>query len=50
VSGLFNWIAPIENQNISGRSFNLESGEIQSTEVIYKYQLKPDNIKEEKEN
>ena len=26
VGGLLNWISPVENQNVSGRSFDLKSG------------------------
>jgi len=39
VSEIFNWLAPAEPVNTIGRTFNLQSGKIASTEVTYKYKL-----------
>ncbi|PAV88407.1 hypothetical protein WR25_05993 isoform C [Diploscapter pachys] len=39
MGSLVNWFSPIdkEHQNIRGRSFNLKTGEMQSTDVLYKH-------------
>ncbi|VDN20561.1 unnamed protein product [Gongylonema pulchrum] len=41
MSSLVNWFSPLDKevQNIKGRSFDLKTGEIQSTEVYYKHRL-----------
>ena len=39
VGELFNWLAPIESHSAIGRTFNLQSGRIASTEVTYKYHM-----------
>uniref|UniRef100_A0A0R3RUH7 Pyridoxal-dependent decarboxylase domain-containing protein 1 n=1 Tax=Elaeophora elaphi TaxID=1147741 RepID=A0A0R3RUH7_9BILA len=41
MSSLVNWFLPLDKdlQNIKGRSFDLKTGQIQSTEVFYKHQF-----------
>lgn len=50
VGGLFNWIVPNQPPAITGRSFNLQSGKIASTEVIYKYHMQVDETNTETVN
>uniref|UniRef100_A0A1I7ZU56 Pyridoxal-dependent decarboxylase domain-containing protein 1 n=1 Tax=Steinernema glaseri TaxID=37863 RepID=A0A1I7ZU56_9BILA len=47
VGSLFNWFSPLDKevQNIRGRSFDLNTGMIQSTETIYKH-MQGDSIQE----
>ncbi|GMT35458.1 hypothetical protein PFISCL1PPCAC_26755, partial [Pristionchus fissidentatus] len=37
MGSLVNWFSPIEHPSIKGRSFNLKTGEIQATDVLYKH-------------
>lgn len=39
VGGLFSWISPSPSVNNVGRTFNLQSGKILTTETIYKYHI-----------
>lgn len=47
VNGFFNWFTPAQN-NSTGRTFNLQSGKIASTDVIYKYHMQVEEIDEQK--
>jgi hypothetical protein len=48
LNDVLNWWGPTET-NVTGRSFNLQSGEIKSTEVTYKYHMQVEE-NGEKEN
>ena len=51
VGGIFNWLAPTEPITTTGRSFDLQSGKVASTETTLKYymQINTDELKIEKE-
>ncbi|ELU10486.1 hypothetical protein CAPTEDRAFT_223791 [Capitella teleta] len=39
VGSIFNWLSPPAKEAAKGRSFNLSSGKIETTESIYKYHM-----------
>lgn len=47
VNELFNWIAPISNKKIPGRSLNLDSGKVDTTEVFYASKMQVKSKKED---
>ena len=39
VGSFYNWLLPMENNKIKGRSLNLNEGKLETTENIYKCQM-----------
>ena len=50
VGGLFSWISPSPSVNTIGRTFNLQSGKILSTETTYKYHVQVEEANENELN
>ncbi len=50
VNGLLDWIAPLDQtKTSSGRTFNLQSGKIANTDVIYKYHMQVEQTDQQAE-
>jgi hypothetical protein len=50
VNGIFSWLAPAQSHisTTTGRTFNLQSGKVASTEVIYKYHMQVEEVHDKK--
>lgn len=43
VGNFVNWLSPLANKDPIGRSLNLQSGKVETTEIIYKSHIQKDD-------